>query len=141
MLKLCVAVPELASVTLATKEDVPAVVGVPLRDPVLSRLTPEGSDPPETLHEYGEDPPLAERAAPYAAPVVPLGRVLVVIVKAELVEIVTDALSLTFGLATLVAVTVAPVDRDTVGAENKPELEIVPELADQVTAVLLVPVT
>jgi hypothetical protein len=53
----------------------------------------------------------------------------------------TLALDLFVGSATLVAVTVKFVLADTLGAENKPALETVPEVADHVTAVLLVPVT
>ena len=44
-------------------------------------------------------------------------------------------------LATLVAVTVTLVLLVTLGAVNRPPVEIVPALADQVTAVLLVPCT
>jgi hypothetical protein len=45
------------------------------------------------------------------------------------------------GSATLVAVTVAPVELVTAGAVNKPLLEIEPALADQVTDVFEVFVT
>ena len=45
------------------------------------------------------------------------------------------------GSAILVAVTVREVAAVTVGAVSTPLLETVPAVADQVTAVLLVPVT
>ena len=54
---------------------------------------------------------------------------------------VTAAELLLSGFATLVAVTVAKVVVVTEGAWKRPELETLPLLADQVTAVLLVPVT
>ena len=46
---------------------------------------------------------------------------------------VTVAVALIVGLATLVAVTVALVWAETVGAMKSPVLEIVPWLADQIT--------
>ena len=55
-----VAVPLLASVTLTVNEDVPDAVGVPEIAPVEAfRVSPAGSEPLLTLHEYGVVPPLA----------------------------------------------------------------------------------
>jgi hypothetical protein len=54
---------------------------------------------------------------------------------------VTNALAPCVGSAALVALTVTLVLLVTIGAVKKPVLEIVPELADQDTAVLLVPCT
>jgi len=54
---------------------------------------------------------------------------------------VTEAEALFVGSATLVAVTVTVVLTLTVGAANSPELEIDPAVADQVTAVFVLPVT
>ena len=45
------------------------------------------------------------------------------------------------GSAKLVAVTVTVVATVTVGAVNRPEFEIVPALADQVTPTVLAPLT
>jgi hypothetical protein len=53
----------------------------------------------------------------------------------------TLALELFAGSTTLVAVTVKFVLLETLGAVNMPVLETVPDVADQVTAVLLVPCT
>jgi hypothetical protein len=53
----------------------------------------------------------------------------------------TLALDLFVGSTTLVAVTVTLVLLETLGAVNRPALETVPEFADHVTAVLLVPCT
>ena len=52
---------------------------------------------------------------------------------------VTYAIALRVESDALVAVTVMLLLLVTVGAVKKPEFEIVPELADQLTAVLLVP--
>ncbi len=54
---------------------------------------------------------------------------------------VTVALAFFVVSAALVAVTVTAVLLDTLGAVNNPLLEIVPELADHVTAVFVVPCT
>jgi len=53
----------------------------------------------------------------------------------------TTDLAFLVGSATLVAVTVAVVAVVTDGAVNSPELEMLPVLVDQVTDVLLVPLT
>ena len=49
-----------ASVTLAVKLEVPAVVGVPVIVPVLERDKPAGSVPALTDHVSGAVPPVAE---------------------------------------------------------------------------------
>ena len=54
---------------------------------------------------------------------------------------VTFALAFFVGSATLVAITVTVVLLVAFGAVNRPALETVPPLADQVTAVLVVPST
>jgi hypothetical protein len=60
------------SVTVAVKLEVPAVVGVPLRVPLLARESPLGS-PLGTVNLYGAVPPVAARVAEYAVPAVPEG--------------------------------------------------------------------
>ena len=50
-----------ASVTWATKLNVPAIAAVPLSNPAEFRLIPGGRLPPATDQEYGEAPPLAAR--------------------------------------------------------------------------------
>jgi hypothetical protein len=104
---------------------------------------PAGSEPAEIDQVYGVVPPVADNANPYPEPVLAPGREVVIIVRTELVEpvTVTDAVACLAVFATLVALTETEVVVVTVGAENSPELEIEPAVADQVTAVLLVPVT
>ena len=60
MLSDLVAVLLLASVTLTVNEEVPDAVGVPEIAPVDAlSVSPAGSEPLLTLHEYGVVPPLA----------------------------------------------------------------------------------
>ena len=60
MLSDFVAVLLFASVTLTVNEDVPDAVGVPEIAPVEAfSVSPAGSEPLLTLHEYGVVPPLA----------------------------------------------------------------------------------
>ena len=47
------------SVTLTVKLFGPAVPGVPDIVPPAARVNPEGSDPADTVHEYGGEPPEA----------------------------------------------------------------------------------
>ena len=54
---------------------------------------------------------------------------------------VTVAVPYFVGSATLVALTVTVVLAETVGAVNNPELDMLPAVADQVTEVLVEPVT
>jgi hypothetical protein len=131
-----------ASVTCTAKENCPIWVGVPLNWPELVRVNPCGNDPDAILHWYGVLPPIAEIAAPYGVPACPPGSAEVVIDRADVPGLTTTlALELFAGLTTLVAVTVKVVLLDTRGAVNIPALETVPDVADQVTAVLLVPCT
>jgi hypothetical protein len=48
---------EALSVTFAVKFEVPAVVGVPEIVPAADSVSPAGSDPADTVHEYGDVPP------------------------------------------------------------------------------------
>jgi hypothetical protein len=50
------------SVTRTVKLLAPAVPGVPDSIPPDARLNPAGSDPPDTDHEYGGEPPAAPSA-------------------------------------------------------------------------------
>jgi hypothetical protein len=50
------------SVTFTVKLLDPAVPGVPVIVPPADRLNPAGSDPTDTDHEYGGDPPDAASA-------------------------------------------------------------------------------
>ena len=50
--------------------------------PARARLNPAGSDPLDTDHVYGGDPPAALSACEYATPTVPAGSDDVVILKA-----------------------------------------------------------
>ena len=50
------------SVTRTVKLFGPAVPGVPDIVPPAARVNPEGSDPADTVHEYGGDPPEAASA-------------------------------------------------------------------------------
>ena len=47
------------SVTFTVKLAVPAVVGVPEMVPLVLRLSPAGSEPVDTVHVYGGEPPVA----------------------------------------------------------------------------------
>ena len=63
-----------ASCACAVKTDKPGVVGTPEMMPVVAEIvSPAGSAPEMTLHEYGELPPVAERIVEYAMPTVPAG--------------------------------------------------------------------
>jgi hypothetical protein len=57
-----------ASVTLAVKLNVPAVVGVPEIWPAEESVSPLGSAPALTVQVYGVVPPLAARVVEYAVP-------------------------------------------------------------------------
>jgi hypothetical protein len=71
----------------------------------------------------------------FGTPDVAMARAVVVDVPAETA---TVALAFAFGSATLVAVTVTDRVLDTLGAVNRPAVEIQPAVADHFTAVLLV---
>jgi hypothetical protein len=90
------------SVTRTVKLLDPAELGVPDIVPPAARFSPDGSDPLDTDHVYGGDPPPAPNACEYAVPTTPAGSDDVVIFKpgglmvsdsAAVVE--TDALSVT----------------------------------------------
>jgi len=76
------------SVTLAVKEYVPAVAGVPWITPVLPRLRPPGKVPPLTLQVYGVLPPVAVSVAEYAVPTVPAVKLEVVICNGKTTSVV-----------------------------------------------------
>ena|SRR5215469_1912503 len=67
--------------------------------------------------------------------------VVVIVGPEDLVVSVTFAEADVLDCATLVAVTTTEVFAVVAGAENIPALEMVPAVVDQVTAVLLVPLT
>ena len=76
--------------------------GVPEIVPPAARVNPAGSDPLDTDHEYGGDPPEAASACEYAVPTVPAGSDDVVMLKAgglivsdSAAVVETDALSVT----------------------------------------------
>ena len=66
-----------ASVTVTSKFEVPAVVGVPEMTPALLIASPAGSDPVDSDQLYGVVPPVAARVVEYAVPTVPPGSVVV----------------------------------------------------------------
>ncbi len=69
-----------ASTICATKENVPAAVGVPLMSPLDAlSLNPAGREPCTMDQVYGSTAFLAARFAEYATPTTPLGKVVVVI--------------------------------------------------------------
>lgn len=107
----------------------------------LSRARPCGKAPEWIVHWYGPDPPLAERVALYGTSSVPTGNPLIVIASFDRGTIVTSENAKLSNWAALVAVIITFVGDATVGATNKPALEIIPALADQLTAVLLVEVS
>jgi hypothetical protein len=85
-------------------------------------------------------PPLAAIVKAYPLPDCALGSDAVVIARADCTGLtLTDALDFFVESAELVAVTVSVELLETVGAVNIPLLEMLPDEADQVTAVLLVP--
>ena len=77
-----VADPAALSVTLTVKFADPGPLGVPDMVPLAPRLSPAGSDPLDTDHEYGGDPPDALSVCEYATPTVPAGSADVVIPRA-----------------------------------------------------------
>jgi hypothetical protein len=90
------------SVTRTVKLLGPAAPGVPDTVPPADRLSPEGSEPLDTDHVYGAEPPVAPSACEYAFPTIPAGSDDVVILNvgglivsdsAAVAE--TDALSVT----------------------------------------------
>ena len=92
---------------------------------------------------YGAVPPVAANAALYAEAVVPLGKVLVVMVKEVALNVIV-ALAVFVASAAPVAVTVTELEVLIVaGAVYRPLVEIVPTagFSDQVTAVFVVPET
>jgi hypothetical protein len=60
--KAFVMLPLALSVTFTVKLVVPVVPGVPEIVPPADRVKPAGSDPSDTDHEYGGDPPDAPSA-------------------------------------------------------------------------------
>jgi hypothetical protein len=92
---------------------------------------------------YGAVPPETANAEEYCAPIVAVGR-LVVVITGGFEATGGGGLTATVALdcapfAALVAVIVTFVLLDTAGAVNTPLLLMLPALADHVTAVLLVP--
>ena len=57
-----VVLPLALSVTRTVKLLDPEIPGVPDIVPAAARFNPEGSDPADTVHEYGGDPPEAASA-------------------------------------------------------------------------------
>lgn len=88
-LTLCAGV--LESVTLTVTVAVSAVVGVPATEQP-DRASPAGRVPAVMEHAYGVVPPVAEIAAAYDTPTVPLGNVFV-IARGELIVIETAAVA------------------------------------------------
>src|SRR5882762_8453518 len=73
-----------ASLTVAVKEKVPALLVSPLIAPsVASSSKPEGKAPAASFHWYGAVPPEACRAAVYGIPSVASGRVVAVMERFE----------------------------------------------------------
>jgi len=136
---------EAESVTVIAKGKVPDCEVVPEIVPVAEfKLIPGGSEPDELLHTYGAVPPVAASAAEYGTPVVAGGRFVEAIAGGVLLGgavMLTAADAFLDGSATLVAVIVAVVFVLTAGATNSPLMEMVPDVAPQLTPTLLVPVT
>jgi len=119
------------SVIWAVNPKTPVCVVVPETIPVLERVTPLGSVPALIVQVYGVAPPEAANCTEKGIPL-EIGNIGLV-PMANTGVTVTVAVALIVGLATLVAVTVALVWAETVGAMKSPVLEIVPRLADQIT--------
>ena len=74
MLRLTLAVSAFESLTNSVKADLPGVVGVPLRMPLMpSSFKPAGKLPAAILQFSGVVPPFADRVALYAVPTLPPG--------------------------------------------------------------------
>jgi len=117
----------------------------PVIDPEASNRIPDGNIPLTTRQLYGGTPPFADRVVLYPTPISAPGRDGVETATGELDEVLVTIMDaearisrpvLAFGLS---AVTTTVVFDLTFGAVKSPVLEIVPALADQVTAVLAVP--
>lgn len=70
---------ELESEAATANVEVPLTVGVPDRTPELESVSPDGSVPDVSVHEYGPFPPCALNATLYALPTCPFGSWVVVI--------------------------------------------------------------
>jgi hypothetical protein len=75
---VALAVCAFASVTVTVNVEVAAVVGVPVRAPLVARLRPAGSEPEVSVKLYGVVPFTAATVALYTVPTTPLGSVAVV---------------------------------------------------------------
>jgi hypothetical protein len=75
------------SVTRTVKFDVPAVVGVPLITPPELRDSPDGRLPESSDQLYGVTPPVAASVRLYATPICPFGRLVVVITRSGIPEL------------------------------------------------------
>lgn len=126
--------------TFAAKENDPVASVLPEIIPPELNWIPDGNVPVLTLHLYGDTPPLAERELLYCVPLTASPIEFVLIAREGIGATVrfTEAFALAF--SALVAVTVTVVLLLTAGAVNLPVLEMIPAVADQVTAVLDVPV-
>ena len=98
------------------------------------RLRPAGSDPEAKIQWYGGWPPIAANDDEYGFAVLPAGMLPVMILNARLMSVAV-ALERAEGSAVLVAVMVTFLSDVPVGAVHKPLGEIVPPLANQLTAV------
>ena len=65
--------PDPLFVTCTVKPAVSMVVGVPVIEPEVERLSPAGKDPNTIAHVYGATPPWAVSVCEYAMPTLPSG--------------------------------------------------------------------
>ncbi len=104
---------EAESVRDTVKLNVPNAEGVPEITPVpAASESPPGNAPLAMAHLYAVVPPVAVSVVEYAVPIVPAGKVVVVMASAELRLMVTDAVC--EGVLTAVAVTTAVLEAVTV---------------------------
>jgi hypothetical protein len=126
------------SLARTVKLNLPALLGEPDNTPVVEfSCKPRGREPDPSFQRYGVMPPVPVSDAKYFVPVAAAGRLAVRILKLALLT-ATAAVADAEGFAALTAVTVASLIVVVAGAVHNPVLEILPTLADQTTAVLLV---
>src|ERR1035437_8515777 len=92
MPSVAVAVAPAASLAWTVKVKAPAAEGIPLIDPPVASVSPAGSVPETTDHEYPPAPPVAARVWEKAVPTVPLGSELVVMASAGGLMVMPSAL-------------------------------------------------
>jgi hypothetical protein len=116
-----VVVTALASVTAATNNAVPAVVGIPAIEPAEDMERPGGNVPAVSDQKYGEVPPVAAKVREYGTPTAPAGKGDELDIPSELMARVNVWLV----VAEVESVTVTVNVEVTAAAARVPEIQVV----------------